>query len=344
MEIKQIIRSINRKIRQIPMFYPKKYPGSLRWGIIGLGNMAEVFATALDDDKDSEVVAVASRTIEKATAFARRHGHAKAFGSYEDLLNDSSLRLDVVYVATPAKYHAIHIKQCIEAGHNVLCEKPITTDASELMPLIEMAKEKNLFLMEGMWMKCLPTFQKANDWLQEGLIGKLELIKVDFYKREFIDPNLIIFNAEEGGGVLHDFGIYALSFVASFLGGSPNVLRKEKRVSSFNIDADWQIYAERDGVKAFINLSSNFKGSSKAAIIGNKGVIEWDTQFNRSNRIVRYDEKGVLQEEFVVNYKSEGFEYEIEEVRNCIRNNKKQSDLVPLSSSLEAITFMEMLS
>lgn len=340
----RIVNSVKRRLRQYKCFYPHKSKEAFRWGIIGLGNMAEVFATALDVDNDSRVEAVASRSIAKAKAFAKRHGYGRAYGSYEEMLMDKSLSLDVIYIATPAKHHAEHIHMCLEAGNNVLCEKPITSKADELDTLISLAKEKNLFLMEGMWMKCLPTFQKANEWLKEGLIGNLELIKVDFYKRELINPNQTIFNATEGGGVLHDYGIYALSFVTFFLGGIPNVLRKEMRESSFGIDADWQIYTERDGLQAFISLSSNFKGSSKAAIVGSKGGIEWDAQFNRTNRIVRYDEKGMLQEEFVVDYKSDGFEYEIEEVKNCIRAHKQESYLVSLNSSMDAITLMEMLS
>ena len=116
------------------------------------------------------------------------------------------------------------------------------------------------------------------------------------------------------------------------------------RYSTFQIDADWQIQLERTGVKAFVNLSSNFGGQSKAALIGSKGVIEWDAQFNRSNRIIRYDEFGKKQEESVVRYKNEGFEYEIQEVRNCIQRKMKQSEKVTLTASLDAIEVMDKLA
>lgn len=344
MDFGRIVKVIKRKLRQYPLFYPHKDDKAIRWAIIGLGNMAEVFASALDDNKDSKIVAVASRSKDKATTFAKKHGHAKAYGSYDEMLNDSSLQLDIVYIATPAKYHAIHIRQCLEAGRNVLCEKPITANAYELMSLIELANDKSLFLMEGMWMKCLPTFQKAKHWLEEGIIGDLELIKVDFYKRELINPKLTIFNAEEGGGVLHDFGIYALTFVTSFLGGIPDVLRKDVRKSLFKIDADWQIFAERNGVKAFVSLSSNYRGASKAALIGTKGVIEFDAQFNRTSRIVQYDEYGIKQEEFEAKYNNEGFEYEIQEVKECIRAHNRQSDIVSLADSIITMEVMDRLS
>ena len=197
--------------------------------------------------------------------------------------------------------------------------------------------------MEGMWMKCLPPFQIANRWLEQGRIGNLELVKVDFYKRELVNPKHTIFNVSEGGGVLHDFGIYAISFVTAFLGGRPEKVLKESRYSSFRIDADWQIFVERAGVKGFLNLSSNFKGLSKAALIGDKGFIEWDAQFNRTNKVTRYDEYGKKQEEYVVSYKSDGFEYEIQEVRRCIQKTMTQSEKVTLSSSLVALELMDKL-
>jgi predicted dehydrogenase len=342
--IERLFKGVKKRLYQYKFFYPRKNSCPVRWGIIGLGNMAEVFASALDGDKDSSIEAVASRSIDKATGFANRHGHGRAYGSYTEMLSDETLSLDVVYVATPAKYHADHIRLCLEAGKNVLCEKPITSNADELKGLMTLADKKGLFLMEGMWMKCLPTFQTAKDWLEQGKIGKLELVKVDFYKREQINPKLTIFNALEGGGVLHDFGIYAIAFATAFLGGKPEKIERVSRYSTFQIDADWQIRLEQAGVKAFVNLSSNFGGQSKAALIGSKGVIEWDAQFNRSNRIIRYDEFGKKQEDFVVRYKNEGFEYEIQEVRNCIQREMKQSEKVTLTASLDAIELVDKLA
>lgn len=344
MDIQRILRGVRKKIRQYPIFYPSKNEDALRWGIIGLGNMAGVFAAALDDDRNSNIVAVASRSLDKAKAFAKKHGKCKAYGSYEEMVADKSLNLDVVYIATPVKYHANNIKLCLDADVNVLCEKPITFSAVELQPLMDSAKEKGLFLMEGMWMKCLPSFLKAKEWLEKGFIGDLDLIKVDFNKREIVNTERGIFKASEGGGVMHDYGVYAISFITTFLDGLPEVLRFEKRMSHFDIDSDWQIYAEKKGVKAFVNLSSDFNSLSKAALIGSKGVIEWNSQFNRTNRLLLFDEYGKRKESFEVKYKSEGFEYEIAEVYNCVKSNKTQSSLNPLEESMSSIQLIDSLT
>lgn len=329
-------------LRRYSVFYPKKSPDALRWGMIGLGNMAEVFASALDDDKDSEIVAVASRSISKATAFASKHGHAKAYGSYDEMLKDSSLQLDVVYIATPPKYHAGHIRQCLEAGQNVLCEKPITTSSNELVPLIALAKEKGLFLMEGMWMKLLPTFQQARKWIIEGNIGQPRLIKADFYKRERIRPELTIFNSAEGGGVLSDYGVYAIAFAEAFL-GMPEIILSHSLLSSYKIDSDWQIYLERNEIQAYINLSSDFASSSKAVIVGDDGSIEFNSQFNRTNKVSLYSKDGSLIEEKQYTYCSEGFEYEIAHLRGILKRVEKESDIVTLQDSLNVINICEHL-
>ena len=343
MRIEKAVKALEKRLYRFPLFYPGKNPDAVRWAIMGLGNMAEVFATALDVDKRSRIVGVASRSLSKAQKFASRHGRGRAYGSYQEMLSDPGLDADVIYIATPARLHAEHIRMCLESGKSVLCEKPIGLKGSELEPLMALARERGLFLMEGMWMKCLPTFRKAKQWLEDGRIGKLELVRVDFYKRERVDTDRAVFNEKAGGGVLGDFGIYALAFVTAFLGGVPELVRKEQRNSFANVDADWQIFAERNGIRAFVNLSSDFDGLSKAALIGDKGSIEWDSQFNRTNRIVLYDERGVPQEVFKARYMSQGFEFEIEEVNRCLKNDLRQSECVSLAESLAALQLMDAL-
>lgn len=321
----------------------KKNANPLRWGVLGLGNMAEIFSSAIDGSKDDIVFAVASRDISKSQAFASNYGRCKAYGSYKEMVHDDNLKLDVIYIATPVKYHYDHIKLCLEAGRNVICEKPITSNTDQFTELIEIAKKNNCFFMEGMWMKCLSTFQKAVGWINSGKIGTLDLIKVDFYKREQICEKHTIYNAKEGGGVLRDFGVYAVAFMTYFLGGEPEKLSSHSRKSVHGLDADWQIYASRGKVNAFVNISSNFAGLSKAALIGQQGTIEWDSQFNRTNRICLYDSNGKLVEEFKTKYKFQGFEFEVAEVNRCIRGSKKSSDIVSIRQSEVVLRCMDKL-
>ena len=341
--IEKIKRFFKTRIRQFPLFRKNKNPNPIKWGIIGLGNMAEVFAMAIGGNKDGVVYAVSSRDIKKAETFGKRHSCSRTYGSYDEMLNDNSLELDIVYIAVPVKYHYEIIKQCLLAGKNVLCEKPITFISSELEKLITLAKENDCFLMEGMWMKCLPTFQKSKEWIKNGKIGKQELVKVDFYKREWIRPELSIHNPSEGGGVLRDFGVYAISFAISFLEGIPDRLSMNNRISTLNLDTDWQICFEKDNLKAFISISSNFASLSKAVVSGSEGTIEWNSQFNRANTITLFDKFGIKKDRFFVKYDYEGFEYEVNEVHNCLRAGLKESSIVPLAESLETLKVIDYI-
>lgn len=341
--IQKILNRLKKEWRKTPLGRTKKNENPMRWGIIGLGYMAETFSCAIDGSKDDVVHAVASRSMDKAKAFAKNHGGCRAYGSYEDMVNDKSLDLDIIYIATPVKYHYEHVKLCLEAGKNVLCEKPITSTLEQLDELMELAKKHNCFLMEGMWMKCLPTFQKACQWINEGKIGDVELVRVDFYKREHIRDGYAIFNASEGGGVLRDFGVYAIAFMEHFLGGYPDELTGKSRISSHGIDADWQITAKKKKVQAFVNLSSNFGSLSKAVVIGRKGFVEWNSQFNRTNTVTLYDANGVQVETFAANYEYEGFEYEIKEVHKCIREGKMESNIATLAGTRNTMQIINIL-
>jgi len=341
--IDRLINKILTILRHKGIIKVKKNVSPMRWGVIGLGYMAETFSTAIDRSKDDIVYAVASRNLEKAKAFAANHGHCKAYGSYVDMVHDDSLHLEVVYIATPVKYHYDNIKMCLEAGKNVICEKPITSTLSQLEELMALAEKNNCFLMEGMWMKCLPAFQKAINWIADGKIGKKELVKVDFYKHEIIREEYTIYNASEGGGILRDFGVYAISFMTHFLGGEPETQTAYSRKNAKKIDSDWQISSSRDDIHAIVNLSSNFGSLSKAAVIGSEGYIEWDSQFNRTNRVCLYDLNGVLKEVFRADYKYPGFEYEVAEVHNAISNGKKTSSIVNINDTRTVMKVIEQL-
>lgn len=342
-----MLKKVTRKIRKLliakGVLKIKKNPSPIKWGIIGLGNMAEVLASTIDGNKNAIVYAVASRSAQKATAFANRHGKCKAYSSYEEMIHDSEIHLDIIYIATPVILHYEIIKTCLQAGKNVICEKPITSNTKEFKELIEIAKQNNCFLMEAMWMKCLPTFKKAKEWIIENKIGELELIKSDFYKNELKNRERSIYNSDEGGGVLLDYGVYAISFMTTFLKGAPEVINFSKRISSFGIDSDWQITAQNKNISAFINISSNFSSQSKAALIGDKGSIEWNSQFNRTNKIMLFDAFGNKIEEFISNYKYQGFEFEVDEVTRCLKDLKKESQLVPLNETLDTLTVIDQL-
>lgn len=318
----------------------RKNSNYINWGIIGTGNMAETFGRAIDNSADGIIKAVASRTQEKAKKFSKKHFNCIAYGSYEELIKDKLI--DIIYIATPIKQHYENIKLCLKNNKNVICEKPLTETYEQMIELKKLAEQNKCFFMEGMWMKCLPTYQKALEWINKGKIGKVELIKVDFYKQEIVNTKYTIFDKNNGGGVLNDYGIYAISFPLAFIKGNVEI-QGENRISKYGIDSDWQIIMKSNDIKAFINISSNFKGNSGASVIGTEGSIVWESQFNRTNKLMLFNAEGIKIDSFVVKYQNEGFEYEVSEVQKCIKNRYRESKKVPLISTEKTLLIRDNL-
>jgi len=126
----------------------------IKWGILGPGLIADTFVSDFSKVNNGEVVAIGSRSKERAEKLAKKYGVGTSYGSYSELLNDKSI--DIIYIGTPHNFHYEQTKLCLEHGKHVLCEKPITVNAKESQELFNLAKSKNLFLMEVMWTPFLP--------------------------------------------------------------------------------------------------------------------------------------------------------------------------------------------
>lgn len=145
----------------------------MKWGILATGNIAGKFAQTVGKmEKEEQVVAVGSRSLERGKEFAEKYGISTYYASYEELLADR--QVEAVYVATPNRLHFEDCKKCLEAGKHVLCEKPLTTKREESEELYRLAEEKGLFLMEAFWIRFLPLYDKMRELLAEGVIGKLQ--------------------------------------------------------------------------------------------------------------------------------------------------------------------------
>ena len=160
----------------------------MNWGIIGLGKIANKAAdTFFFLRKEGEkLVAVASRDFLKAKEFGEKYGAEKYYGSYSEIYNDEDV--DSVYSATPNNLHYEEIKEALNNGKNVLCEKPMALIPSQYDELYSMAKEKGLFLMEAYWVYFLPGAFALRDISKE--IGEIEEISLQY--GFFICPQLSI--------------------------------------------------------------------------------------------------------------------------------------------------------
>lgn len=352
---------------------------TIKWGILGTGWMAARFAEDLQLVPNSSAVAVASRRLDSAQAFASKARIPKAYGSYQELLKDTDI--DVVFVATP---HTRHREDCIlalEAGKAVLCEKPFAMNAHEAKEIVDVARTKRLFCMEAMWMRFIPMALEVRDMINRGEIGDIRYISADFgYPTEF-DPNNRFFSVEKGGGALLDRGVYPLS-LALFLLGSPSHVSGYTQIGETGVDEQSVINLGYSS-GAVANLASSLKayGSNAATIIGTKGKIVISPPFYRPEKIsiTRFsDDPAVTSEHsdvFPVTFKQKlkarmkgnsllrrlrllkkehtsqkvriargnGYVYEAIEVTQCLIAGKLESAIMPLDESIEVLQIIDKI-
>lgn len=188
----------------------------MRWGVISTGGIANDFSLALKTTPGAVLHAVASRSQASADEFAAKHGFSKAYDSYEKLVADADVQ--VVYIATPHAFHCDNILMCLEAGKHVLSEKPMVVNAAQAERCIAKAKEKGLFLMEGMWTRFLPTAVGIRKAIADGAIGKVLSVSASLGFKSEPDFNERLFKPELAGGALFDVGIYPALWISMVLG------------------------------------------------------------------------------------------------------------------------------
>lgn len=177
-----------------------------RWGILSVGKISTDFCQALHFTPGAQPHAVAARNGARADAFARQHSVGKAYASYEALLADPDV--DVVYVGSIADQHARLARMALEAGKPTVVEKPFTLSYMESKELVDYARERKIFLMEGMWTRCFPASHMIRDWIQQGKIGQPFMIQGDFgWSTASCDASNRIWNADSGGLIL-DVAMY----------------------------------------------------------------------------------------------------------------------------------------
>ncbi|HHU74765.1 MAG TPA: Gfo/Idh/MocA family oxidoreductase [Clostridiales bacterium] len=314
---------------------------TIRWGIIGTGNISSTFAKAVTSLEGAKLVAVASRSQERANEFAEKFHIEKAYGSYQELALDPEL--DVVYIGTPHTEHFSNARECIINKKAVLCEKPITLNQSETMHLIELAKEHKVFLMEAMWTKFLPVTQQVKQWVKEKRIGTVKHLKISFGFYKDFDPEHRLFNPNLAGGALLDVGIYPITYTIHMLDKLPDQILSFSEIGKSGVDEqNVIIFKYNEGMLAQLSSSVLLDTGDDAEIIGENGRIVVP-KFWMAESALLYDKEGKLLESCSIPHKVNGYEYEAMEVNRCLRDGKLESDLVPLKDTLNIMKLMDQM-
>ena len=309
----------------------------INWGILGLGKIAHKFAEDLRLSDDAVLYAVASRDLDKATAFASNHHFAKFYGSYDALASDPGV--DVVYIATPHALHFENTLMCLENGKAVLCEKPMGMDQGEVLRMVQTARRKKLFLMEGMWTRFIPAIGKYLELLQEQAIGEIISLHADFGFKAPYDVDSRIFNKGLGGGALMDIGIYPI-YLSLITLGVPSEIKAMARMADTDVDSYCSmLFSYENSAKAVLEATFETATPTEATIYGTSGRIKLQRRFHHTETVTLY--RGDSPENFDIPYRGHGYLPEIEEVNRCLHEGRTESPKLPLDASMELISIVD---
>lgn len=313
----------------------------IKWGIIGLGNIANKFAQTVKAMDSVELEAVASRNKERSEAFGKVYdiSYKKCYGSYEELIQDENI--EAIYIAVPHVFHKELSILCLKNRKAVLCEKPVTMNGYEIREVINVAEENKIFFMEAMKTRFLPINQKVKSWIHEGRIGEVRLLQADFGFDAPFDPKSRLFNKDLGGGALLDVGIYNVSYSSFIFGNHPRNIKSNLYIGKTGVDECISInLAYEEGKQAQLYGAINLNTIREANIIGTKGRICVPKFSNADTAYILVDGK---EEKIQMPFDINGFEYQIEEVNKCINEGKLQSEIMSWNDSIEIMNIMDYI-
>ncbi len=313
----------------------------IRWGILATGTIAHKFAkTLLEMDKETKLIACASRNLTTAKEFANQYCISKYYGSYEELVHDADI--DIVYIATPNSMHFDNIKMCIESGKHVLCEKPMTLNSSEAQILFELAKQKNVFLMEAFWIQMLPLYDIVKPLLEAGELGEIKHLSAVFGFFTEGEKKIRKFKHELGGGTLLDIGIYTIGFACMVLGYSPEIIKSFVKMNEYGTDEIETVILEYpQGKTAALSMAIGLNMPREAVIYGTNAIMKFEDFQEAQKVIIEYNDGSnkVIESPFEIN----GFEYQIRECIHCIENGKYCSDVQTPEKTIAVMNIMDKI-
>lgn len=310
----------------------------IKWGIIGLGNIAHKFAADLLIADGASLEAVASRDPQKARDFAQKYQSKKWYSSYQELVDDSEI--DIIYIATPHTFHFKQTMMCLRSGKSVLCEKAFGMNTKEVESMITEAHNRNLFLMEALWTRFIPATEKLLELVDQNIIGEIKHIRADFGFIADKNPERRLFNKKLGGGSLLDVGIYPVYLSLLLLGLPIEIFAKAKMTESKVDSFCAMLFDYKNGAKAILESSIESATPVEAHIYGSKGSIKLHKNFHHSRKLtikLNRQESKTLQ----LDYIGHGYYHEIMEVMSCLRNHKIENSKMPHQMSLNLIKTLD---
>lgn len=307
--------------------------------ILGAGNIAHFMARTLEGMDDAVCCAVASRSLEKAWAFADEFGIKRAYGSYEEMLQSGDI--DLVYVATPHSHHYEHIKLCLECGKNVLCEKAFTVNEAQAREVLELAKSKGLLLTEAIWTRYMPMRKTISELLASGIIGEVTSLGCNL--GYVIDEVPRILDPALAGGALLDLSVYVLNFACMFFGDDIADINAYATFTERGVDIqDSFVLTYNDGRMATMYTTTKCNTDREGVFNGKNGYIKVDN-INNYERVRVYDRDYKLIKTIDAPAQITGYEYEVRSALKAISEGRTECPEMPHCETLFIMRLMDIV-
>jgi predicted dehydrogenase len=303
----------------------------VRWGIVGPGRIADKLVGDFAHVPDAEIVAVGSRSADRARAFADKHGIDRAHGSYGALIADPDV--DVLYIATPHTHHLAIGVAAARAGKSILVEKAFTATLAGAQELVDTAARHRVFAMEAMWTRFHPAVVKLRQLLADGTVGDVRSVQADLGVARPFDPTDRVFAHELGGGAILDLGVYVVSFAQLVL-GTPTAVAAHGALEPSGVDGEVSLllgFAEGQTATLMCSLHTAMPGHAR--IFGSSGWIDVLPRFHHPHAIELH-RPDAEPERFELPALGAGYSHELIEVTESILAGRTESTVMPLTDTL----------
>lgn len=310
----------------------------IRWGIIGAGKIAQRFVKSLAHESNSELYAVSCRTLAKAQQFANTYYALKAYGSYEELLQDSNV--DAVYITLPHGYHYIWSIKAIKAGKAVLVEKPAGINAFEIEGIMEVLKQHPVLWMEAMKPRFTPLYQKIQKLIEEGTIGDIQEIHTILNSKQ---PQEVIKNSYLSnpvyGGALLDCGCYCATWISEYTKGKLRIDHIDVDLED-GYDLHTKVQMHIGNTLVTLETAINQPEKKEVLIKGTKGEICISDLHRPTSAELKTEDKVEIID---CPYEIDDFYGEISHFVNLLQSGEKNSSIMSIQTSLETAMLLDRI-
>jgi len=310
-----------------------------RWAVCGLGKISHRWVKVANGLPDMKVIAAVSSSKERAIIYQHKYKMDYAW-TYDELAENPS-KVDAVYVATNMNDHQRVVEKFLKAGIPVLCEKSFALNSIQTRSMIQTAQNYDVLLMEAMWCRILPATRYVDQIIKEKTYGDILHTSGDFKAGWGHGPKSRVWKHDVGGGSVLDLAVYLVHYTYMLLGKPEHIFASGKVKQGVDVSCDMLFEYEKN-VLCDLHSSLEFPTLKEAYhIYMEKGVITVPS-FYGAKKVI---EKPYVGRKKVTKFpRVDGFSYEISHFVELHKRGKKESDIVPLSVTLDVMDLLEEIN